>query len=91
MSSNKYVVNVKNADMPDFMQQDATECTIKAFEETNVERDIAMIIKKEFDKKYSPTWHCIVGKSFGSFVTHETKNFIYFNINKHSVLLFKAG
>ena len=41
-------------------------------------RSIAMEIKKEFDKKYNPTWHCIVGRNFGSYVTHETKNFIYF-------------
>ncbi len=25
-------------------------------------RSIAMDIKKEFDKKYKPCWHCIVGK-----------------------------
>lgn len=31
----------------------------------------------EFDKKYHPTWHCIVGRNFGSYVTHETKHFIY--------------
>lgn len=24
-------------------------------------RSIAMDIKKEFDKKYKPCWHCIVG------------------------------
>ncbi|KYQ92041.1 cytoplasmic dynein light chain [Tieghemostelium lacteum] len=89
--SSKYSISVKNVDMPDFMQQDATELAIKAFEEAKIERDIAMIIKKEFDKKYSPTWHCIVGKSFGSHVTHETKSFIYFHINNHSVLLFKTG
>ena len=41
-------------------------------------KDIAAFIKKEFDKKYNPTWHCIVGRNFGSYVTHETKNFIYF-------------
>ncbi|GAM20327.1 hypothetical protein SAMD00019534_035020, partial [Acytostelium subglobosum LB1] len=75
----------------DFMQQDAIDITAKAFEEHTVEKEIAMTIKKEFDKKYSTTWHCIVGKSFGSFVTHETKNYIYFFVGQHNVLLFKAG
>ena len=32
------------------------------------------VMKKEFDKKYGPTWHAIVGRSFGSYVTHETKH-----------------
>lgn len=27
-------------------------------------RSIAMDIKKEFDKKYKPCWHCIVGMYF---------------------------
>ena len=29
-----------------------------------------MTIKKEFDVKFGATWHCIVGRNFGSFVTH---------------------
>ena len=29
-----------------------------------------MAIKKEFDIKFGATWHCIVGRNFGSFVTH---------------------
>ncbi|KAF8392570.1 hypothetical protein HHK36_022915 [Tetracentron sinense] len=37
----------------------------KAFEKLGVEKDIAEYIKKEFDKKHGPTWHCIVGRNFG--------------------------
>jgi hypothetical protein len=54
-------------------------------------RIIAMEIKKEFDKKYKPCWHCIVGENFGSFVTHESKNFILFEIDGKSILLFKSA
>ncbi|KAG8501148.1 hypothetical protein CXB51_003238 [Gossypium anomalum] len=36
----------------------------KAFEKNNVEKDVAEYIKKEFDKKHGPTWHCIVGRNF---------------------------
>ena len=43
-----------------------------------MEKDMAAYVKKEFDKKHNPTWHCIVGRNFGSYVTHETKHFIYF-------------
>jgi hypothetical protein len=38
---------------------------LQALEKYNVEKDIAAYIKKEFDKKYNPTWHCIVGRNFG--------------------------
>jgi hypothetical protein len=49
------------------------DCATQALEKYNIEKDIAAYIKKEFDKKYNPTWHCIVGRNFGSYVTHETR------------------
>ena len=81
---------------------------------------MAAYIKKEFDSKHNPTWHCIVGRNFGahraaasvwplvergslstvtsrlphsagSYVTHETKHFIYFYLGPVAVLLFKSG
>jgi len=64
---------IKNADMAEEMQQDAVECATQALEKYNIEKDIAAFIKREFDKKHNPTWHCIVGRNFGSYVTHETK------------------
>ena len=82
---------IKNADMSEDMQQDAIDCATQALEKYNIEKDIAAFIKKEFDKKYNPTWHCIVGRNFGSYVTHETKHFIYFYLGQVAVLLFKSG
>lgn len=61
---------IKNADMAEDMQQEAVECAVRAFEKYTVEKDIAAFMKKEFDKKYGSTWHCIVGRNFGSYVTH---------------------
>ena len=82
---------VKNADMTEDMQQDAIDISTQALEKYNIEKDIAAFIKKEFDKKYNPTWHCIVGRNFGSYVTHETKHFIYFYLGQVAILLFKSG
>merc|ERR1719394_1790088 len=50
---------IKNADMSEDMQTDAVECATQALEKYNIEKDIAAFIKKEFDKKYSPTRHFI--------------------------------
>jgi dynein light chain LC8-type len=91
MSENKQKISVKSVDMTEGMQQEAIQISIQALESFTVERDVASHIKKEFDKLHSPTWHCIVGRSFGSYVTHETKHFIYFYINTTAILLFKAG
>lgn len=46
---------------------------------------------QEFDGVYGPAWHCIVGKSFGSFVTHSVGGFMYFSMaHKLYILLFKT-
>lgn len=57
----------------------------------SIEKDIATFLKKEMDQQYGPTWHAIVGKLFGSYVTHEQGWFIYFCIGDLSFLLFKSG
>mmetsp|Transcript_24141 Transcript_24141/g.51262 ORF Transcript_24141/g.51262 Transcript_24141/m.51262 type:complete len:81 (+) Transcript_24141:80-322(+) len=48
-------------------------------------------LRRSSTKKYNPTWHCIVGRNFGSYVTHETKHFIYFYLGQVAILLFKSG
>ncbi|XP_054764363.1 dynein light chain LC6, flagellar outer arm-like [Lytechinus pictus] len=82
---------VKNVDMDKDEEEEALEIAAVAFEKFQVEKDIAAHIKKEFDIKYDTTWHCVVGRNFGSYVTHESKHFIYFNHGQKSVLLFKSG
>ncbi|KAL0548403.1 hypothetical protein IC582_012852 [Cucumis melo] len=82
---------IKSADMFTDMQKEAIDAAIAAFEKHSVEKDIAEQIKKEFDKNHGPTWHCIVGRNFGSYVTHETNHFVYFYLDQKAILLFKSG
>ncbi|KAL0659150.1 hypothetical protein Bca4012_079735 [Brassica carinata] len=82
---------IKSADMKEDMQKEAIDIAITAFEKYSVEKEIAENIKKEFDKVHGPTWHCIVGRNFGSYVTHETNHFVYFYLDQKAVLLFKSG
>ncbi|XP_004508201.1 uncharacterized protein [Cicer arietinum] len=84
-------VIIKSADMLPDMQKEAVDIAVSAFERHNVEKDVAETIKKEFDKRHGPTWHCIVGRNFGSYVTHETNHFVYFYLDQKAVLLFKSG
>ena len=55
------------------------------------ENDIAELIKKEFDQTFAKNWHCIVGRNFGSYVTHQERHFIYFFLGQIGILLFKTG
>lgn len=79
-------VRVLVTDMPGFMQIHAFRCARRTFDslENFSAKHMAFNLKKEFDKVYGPAWHCIVGSSFGSFVTHSTGCFLYFSVEKMS-------
>lgn len=70
--------NIKSVDMSEDMIRNALVVAKKALNKYSIEKDIASYIKSEFDRMYGYNWHCIVGKWFGSFVTHESKHYIYF-------------
>ena len=91
MSSEQRKAVVKVSDMSEEMQLEAVDVATVAMDKFSIEKDVAAYIKKEFDKKHNPTWHCIVGRNFGSYVTHETKHFVYFYVGQMAVLLFKSG
>ena len=63
----------------------------QALKKFNEKKDVAAYIKNKFDKKYNPTWHCIVGWKFASSVTNKSKHFIYFSLGQVAILLFKFG
>ncbi|KAJ1422222.1 dynein light chain type 1 [Ochromonadaceae sp. CCMP2298] len=54
-------------------------------------KDIAEIIKKQLDTAKGGTWNVIVGVSFGSFVTHETKTMCHFSIGNVAFLIWRHG
>ncbi|KAG6720966.1 hypothetical protein I3842_03G088900 [Carya illinoinensis] len=87
-------VRPRSADMPPTMQERAfryTRALLDAYPEKKPSpTQLAMCLKKEFDATYGMAWHCIVGKSFGSFVTHSNGGFVYFSVDKLSFLLFKT-
>jgi len=81
-------------DMPEDMKKVAVDVARNALKKkTNKER--AEMIKKHFDKTFVPAsaagkWHCIVGTDFGSYVTHESQTFLFFQLGAYFVLIFKA-
>uniref|UniRef100_A0A0A0LKY0 Dynein light chain n=1 Tax=Cucumis sativus TaxID=3659 RepID=A0A0A0LKY0_CUCSA len=85
-------VKVLVSDMPEIMQIQAFRTARRSYDslEKFSSKHMAYNIKKEFDKVYGPAWHCIVGSSFGSFVTHSTGCFLYFSMEKLYILLFRT-
>eukprot|EP01061_Rhynchopus_euleeides_P039613 TRINITY_DN67959_c0_g1_i1.p1 TRINITY_DN67959_c0_g1~~TRINITY_DN67959_c0_g1_i1.p1 ORF type:complete len:104 (+),score=53.30 TRINITY_DN67959_c0_g1_i1:293-604(+) len=89
----KKVVVIK-AYMAEEEQQQAVEFARASLvqKEQATERDISQYIKKEADKVMGPgRWHCIYGRSFGSFVTYEAMKMVHFTIGQHHILLWKHG
>ncbi|XWS11048.1 hypothetical protein CRYUN_Cryun38cG0050100 [Craigia yunnanensis] len=87
-------VQLRSSDMPIYMQEHAIRCTRQLLHSAPKPRPnlthLARAIKKEFDSAYGRAWHCVIGTSFGSFVTHSPGGFVYFSIDSLSVLLFKT-
>ncbi|KAI3473641.1 hypothetical protein Pfo_031426 [Paulownia fortunei] len=85
-------VKVLVSDMPGFMQVHAFRCATTTYDSLDKfsSKRMAHNMKKEFDKVYGPAWHCIVGSSFGSFVTRSTGCFLYFSMEKVYILVFKT-
>ncbi|XP_022999374.1 uncharacterized protein LOC111493764 [Cucurbita maxima] len=85
-------VKVLVSDMPEMMQVEAFRTARRSYDslEKFSSKYMAYNIKKEFDKVHGPAWHCIVGSSFGSFVTHSTGCFLYFSMEKLYILLFRT-
>ncbi|XP_039123980.1 dynein light chain 2, cytoplasmic [Dioscorea cayenensis subsp. rotundata] len=85
---------IGETDMLQTMQQNAVKLASRALDEFDVtdSTEIARFIKKEFDRLYGPGWQCIVGRDFGSFVTHCRGCFIHFSVGGSlAILLFKGA
>lgn len=95
--SMKEKVSVYAEDMTDDMMNKAIAVASAAFKNTSNReyggpyKDTASYIRQQFEKLYGPSWNCVVGRHFGSYVTHEIKTYIYFSVKAHvSVLLWKT-
>ena len=82
---------IKLTDMTEDMQREVIATAENVLENYNNGKDIARHIKMHFIDRYPGFWHCVVGRNFGAFVTHEAKHYIYFYIGQMAFLLYKSG
>ena len=62
----------------------------KALDASSSEKLVASYMKSTFEKRYKGVWHCIAGRNFGGFVTHETGKYIYFYIGQKGFLIWST-
>ncbi|VDL61487.1 unnamed protein product [Hymenolepis diminuta] len=81
-------VTVKCVRMSEEMISYAAVTAEQALKQNATRKDVAAFVKKRFDEKYGPLWHCIVGRDFGSYITHQEQGFIVFRVDDWAFLLF---
>ena len=91
----KVYLQVFAEDMSEEWSKDAQKAARDAFALTissgDVHSTIADFIRKKFDREHERGWNCIVGRSFGAYVTHEIKTYIYFSVQAGTyVLLWRS-
>ncbi|RWS07630.1 uncharacterized protein B4U79_04429, partial [Dinothrombium tinctorium] len=84
-------LKVQAAEMPLHMQKAAIKCASQACHIFTTEKHIAESIKQDFDSQFKPTWHCIVGRNWGSCVTHSKHCYIRLLYKDLTILLYKSS
>ncbi|CAI2728179.1 unnamed protein product [Schistosoma spindalis] len=89
---------IKDSDMDQYMQEEALNVAADGMDRHDIDKDMASHLKQYFNLKYGRTWHCIVGKQFGSFSNDNLlviilSMFIYFNkfSSNITVLIIKVN
>lgn len=83
-------LKIQAADMPMEMQRSAVFSATQAIKLYSTEKHIAESIKQDFDQMYHPTWHCIVGRNWGSCVTHSKQCYIRLAYKDLTILLYRS-
>ncbi|KAG1689500.1 hypothetical protein DVH05_025427 [Phytophthora capsici] len=84
-SNDKFYKTVVFAeDMTDAMLEKALSTARDAFQlQVTSEKTfstIAEFVRRNMEKEYGRGWNCVVGSSFGAYVTHEIKTYVYFSV-----------
>ena len=79
MVTSRYI-HIYAEDMNEEKRNRAIEVSQEAFHMPSIDgkmfSNVAKVIRDDFNKLYGIGWNCVVGKAFGSYVTHEMKTYL---------------
>jgi dynein light chain 4 len=83
---------VKHADMSSDLASEASDLIISAIDKQRGNYEgAAKQVKEQMDRKFGPSWHCIIGEGFGFEITYTMEHCMYlFYQGNIAVLLFKC-
>jgi dynein light chain LC8-type len=90
-------VNIAYTELNEADQTLVTEIATNALksleksEKTVHYKDIAQLVKHDLDNQKGGTWNVVVGRSYGSYVTHETKTMSQFFVGNVAFLVWRHG
>ncbi|KAG8343876.1 putative Dynein light chain type 1 [Trypanosoma vivax] len=82
----------KMSDMAEEMRAECKEIVVNAIEKHEDSYELAAKhIKEQMDKKYGPSWHCVMGEGFGFDISYEMKHLMYmFHKGYVAIVVFKG-
>jgi len=87
-------VKVIKTDMSDELQTNVINIVRNAIDKclskNKLDKDMAVEIKKELDKKFPHAWHVIIGKHFAVSITHTAKCLLFFTMGSYNILCFRG-
>eukprot|EP00741_Cyanophora_paradoxa_P025008 tig00000319_g24140.t1 len=89
-------VKVLQTDMDQEMRDFGIEAIQRGLQKKDgkncADKDVALVIKKEFETKYAPSsWHVIAGLHFAASITHDTKSMMLCQSGVHKILIWKTA
>ena len=78
-------------DMPEEMRNEAIYFAFKALENFKLEQNMANYVKGKMDELFGQQFQVIVGRSFGSKITHEFNICLLLELHGLFFLIFRAG
>ncbi|TGZ66864.1 hypothetical protein CRM22_005094 [Opisthorchis felineus] len=82
---------VKVCDMNEQKKNKVVQLAQEAVSQFISSKEIAAYLKTKLEEIYEGNWHCIVGRDFGSKISQEEGNFIFFYIGDRAFQMYKFG
>ncbi|VDM01456.1 unnamed protein product [Schistocephalus solidus] len=84
-------LQVLKDDLPEKEEHCALEKLRRLLNKYTLEKEIAQKLKKRMEKVFEGHWSCIVGSSFGCFVSHVEHEYLHVRSGRKEILLYRSA
>ena len=88
---NSIVPEEKTTDLSSQLKEEVKKIICNAFEGAKSEKTITDIIKTKLEEKDEGKWNVVIGKDFGTHVSHKSGKYGLFQVKELCILLWQTG